>query len=288
VSDFTRRYPNRLFVSSVLALGMHAAAFLALQLVLHLNLFAKPEYPETVFVSLENTTELHNTASMNTTTQTDVKNKTDVIKSDRPKTDTTATSKDTKSASSKSVTAKSSTTSEKASEKTGGEKTSSIDGTEKAADSGVSEKPEPTARRSALDEGNLSGLDKAISSDTGTDSSASTKDTKTSKSSTGVTGSGKGSATGNIQWEDSSSRSAISAPPPKIPSWVEKQGLRLSATIKFVLGPDGYLSNIRVERSTGYTEVDIALTDALRSYKFEVRKNARNVSGSISFLIDYK
>jgi TonB family protein len=90
-----------------------------------------------------------------------------------------------------------------------------------------------------------------------------------------------------IEWEDSSQgRDPTDMPQPKIPDWVSKQGLRLQVVISFELTSQGVLRNVKVERSSGYTEVDNVVRDALIHWRFPpVASNTGTVTGRITYTI---
>jgi TonB family protein len=107
---------------------------------------------------------------------------------------------------------------------------------------------------------------------------------------TRVTGNKDGSSANvdsplSIQWEDSKNRKPVSMPLPVVPDWVAKQGVRLSVGTVFTLTPQGFLTGIKVEKSSGYMDVDAAVMDALRKWKFEAVGGGKNVKGRITYII---
>jgi len=108
-----------------------------------------------------------------------------------------------------------------------------------------------------------------------------------SGSSTGRTGTAQTSIEGfQIEWQDpSQGRQVMQSDQPSIPAWVSEQGLRLQVAISFDLGPSGYLSNIRVARSSGYPDVDSAVMAALRRWRFSASPGAGNVRGEVTYRI---
>jgi TonB family protein len=89
-----------------------------------------------------------------------------------------------------------------------------------------------------------------------------------------------------IQWEDpSQGREATSRPLPALPAWVSEQGLRLKITVSFVLNPQGTLDDVRTEEGSGYTDVDAAVLEALRRWKFKPVAGTRSVRGRVSYII---
>ncbi len=106
-------------------------------------------------------------------------------------------------------------------------------------------------------------------------------------------GSGGGGGSGGgrdyrIRWDQPDSASArrlISSAPPKIPLWVSKEGLTLNVLIAFTLTPDGVLNDVNIEASSGYNDVDAAVMEAIRLWRFSADPKARPVHGLIPYLI---
>jgi TonB family protein len=68
--------------------------------------------------------------------------------------------------------------------------------------------------------------------------------------------------------------------------WVSEAGLRLTQEISFVLTPQGLLHSVRTVKSSGYSDVDSAVLDAVRGWKFKpAPASAGNVQGTVSYLI---
>ena len=71
-----------------------------------------------------------------------------------------------------------------------------------------------------------------------------------------------------------------------IPKWVSEAGLRLSLEISFVLTPQGVLHSVQKVKSSGYSDVDSAVLDAVRRWKFRpAPAGAGTVQGIVSYLI---
>jgi TonB family protein len=135
---------------------------------------------------------------------------------------------------------------------------------------------------SAISKDNLSALDKALDKkDTKEGNAASSGDKTGDKNAS----SSKGDATPLIQWEDNKDRKPLSMAKPVIPDWVAKQGVRLSVLAAFTLTPQGFLTGIKVEKSSGYTDVDANVVDALRKWKFEAVGGSVNVKGRVTYII---
>ena len=103
-------------------------------------------------------------------------------------------------------------------------------------------------------------------------------------------GSGVGTGAGqnySIVWENSAQgREPLSMPRPVIPSWVSRAGLRLTMEIDFVLTNQGVLHSVRVTKSSGYSDVDSSVLDAVRRWKFKPGgQRDVTVNGRVSYLI---
>ena len=72
---------------------------------------------------------------------------------------------------------------------------------------------------------------------------------------------------------------------PKMPPWVSSQGLTLSVTVAFTLMPDGLIGAVAVDRSSGYPQVDSAVLDAIRHWRFTAAKGTVLVKGVIPYVV---
>jgi TonB family protein len=89
-----------------------------------------------------------------------------------------------------------------------------------------------------------------------------------------------------IQWDDpSQGRTPLSTPRPQIPSWVSEQGLRLQVVASFELTPQGVLRDVKVEQGSGYSDVDAAVLEALRRWRFPPVSSTRTVTGRVPYTI---
>ncbi len=77
----------------------------------------------------------------------------------------------------------------------------------------------------------------------------------------------------------------MSAVTPKIPAWVAKQGLSLSVTVSFTLSADGLLSAVSVKKTSGYSDVDAAVVDAILRWRFTTAAGSASIKGEIPFKI---
>ena len=87
------------------------------------------------------------------------------------------------------------------------------------------------------------------------------------------------------QPEAAGMRRLVSTTVPRIPLWVGKEGLTLSVLIAFILTPDGVLSDVNVEASSGYNEVDAAVSEAVRHWRFNADPAARALHGLLPYII---
>jgi TonB family protein len=90
----------------------------------------------------------------------------------------------------------------------------------------------------------------------------------------------------SIEWvRPEQGRQAISTPAPEVPAWVSRQGTRLQVTVSFVLTAEGLLREVTVERSSGYSDVDSAVLEALRRWRFRAAPGGKDVSGRVRYSI---
>ncbi len=89
-----------------------------------------------------------------------------------------------------------------------------------------------------------------------------------------------------IEWEDpAAGREAVSMVLPRIPQWVSEKGLRLKVVVAFVLTPQGILSAVHVEETSGWSDVDAAVLEAVRKWKFKAVMSDRQVRGRLPYRI---
>ena len=140
----------------------------------------------------------------------------------------------------------------------------------------------------ALGRNVYTSLDKLLKETSGTGESGSKGTVSSSGSaSAGLPGTGTSAKAGvPIQWEQQSeARQPLYMPKPSIPGWVGEEGLKLVVVISFKLLPGGVISTIHVEKSSGYSDVDAAITEALRRWKFQAVRSSRVVKGRITYVI---
>ena len=110
---------------------------------------------------------------------------------------------------------------------------------------------------------------------------------------TGGTGTGGTGGAGayRVVWdqpEANKGRMLLSSVEPRLPAWVSKQGLTLTATVSFVVMPDGVVSVVSIERSTGYADVDSAFKDAIHRWRFSAAKGTLPMTGLIPYVVKPK
>ncbi len=121
----------------------------------------------------------------------------------------------------------------------------------------------------------LGALDKALASG-GTASRTST--TKTTA--------GSGSGNVSVAWDDPEAgkdRKLLSSPEAVAPDWVKRQGLLMTAIVAVTVTPDGLVSQPRVVRSSGYADVDRAVLEAVRRWRFSAADTTRSESARVSY-----
>jgi TonB family protein len=93
-----------------------------------------------------------------------------------------------------------------------------------------------------------------------------------------------------IVWDDASSERMLTyaGPDPKIPSWVQKEGLTLKSAISFAVTPEGHTTSVHIRISSGYSDVDTALLNAVRKMKFNPEPGNKRVTGTITYIISPK
>jgi TonB family protein len=99
---------------------------------------------------------------------------------------------------------------------------------------------------------------------------------------------GGGQGNYRFQWDQpqaAEARKLLADPRPKIPLWVSKEGLSLTVLITFTLTRDGVLNDVNVEASSGYNEVDAAVSEAVRHWRFSADPSARPIHGLIPYVI---
>ena len=102
------------------------------------------------------------------------------------------------------------------------------------------------------------------------------------------TGAGETAQEGSssISWENPAlGREPTFMPRPVIPKWVSDAGLRLTVEFDFVLTPHGVLNGVRLRKSSGYSDVDSSVWEALLRWKFKPVASRAEVKGRVGYLI---
>jgi TonB family protein len=280
---------NRYFVSIMLAVFLHIGFFILLQFVLNIKIEALPRYSGALEVTIGEEEALPIMKEENEETVVEDKKHTDKnetvdISVTREKDSIKKQQKTTEQIDKQDYTEESAKTEE--AETTLPEQKEETDRKENIIDKKENEDTkESEPYDPGLKEGSLADLDRALTESTTTTPPGTTKeDGKKTDDATGESTGDDGSGT-TIKWEDNQDRPPLYRPKPDIPDWVSREGLHLTVVISFVLTPDGILSGFKVKKSSGYTDVDEAVVDALRRWRFPAVAGTGNVSGEITYYI---
>jgi TonB family protein len=93
-----------------------------------------------------------------------------------------------------------------------------------------------------------------------------------------------------IQWQEAAAGRGLLKEPkdPDIPAWVKREGLYLTVVVDFDVTPQGRTTNPRVVKSSGYADVDAAVLDAVRNFRFNPIEGKETVTGRVPYVIDTK
>ncbi|RKX95847.1 MAG: hypothetical protein DRP84_02875 [Spirochaetes bacterium] len=93
-----------------------------------------------------------------------------------------------------------------------------------------------------------------------------------------------------IEWEKGAQiRKVISmGPKPHLPDWVKKEGLKLKVTLVFKVTPNGYVTDVNVSKSSGYSDVDASVIESVRRIVFQPVNSDRADTGKITYIIEPK
>ncbi len=92
----------------------------------------------------------------------------------------------------------------------------------------------------------------------------------------------------SVVWEEPDAgkgRDLLSAPLPDLPPWVAEAGLALAVTVSFAVAPNGVVAQARVARPSGYSDVDAAVLEAVRRWRFRAAETTKTVRGTIPYTI---
>ena len=135
----------------------------------------------------------------------------------------------------------------------------------------------------------LSQLDKALAGNKGGGGTGGTGTGTGSGTGQGTTGTG-GTGTGDqgVVWDHpdaSAGRVPVFTVVPKIPEWVSKQPLSFTVVVSFTVNSNGMLSGVSVDQSSGNTEIDLAVRDALLLWRFNAAPGSPAITGKIPYVI---
>jgi len=92
-----------------------------------------------------------------------------------------------------------------------------------------------------------------------------------------------------ISWEDNQVRVPLNNPNPEVPDWVSREGItKLEVAVSFSLTSEGFLTNLKIEKSSGHTDVDESFIVALRKWRYSSGSSVENVKGTGTFSITIK
>jgi TonB family protein len=135
----------------------------------------------------------------------------------------------------------------------------------------------------------LSQLDRALSGGSSAKGGGGSGGAGNGVGAAGSGGAGAGGGPGySVRWGGGGSgngRTLLSTSPPKLPLWVNKQGLTLSVTVSFTVLADGAIGGVSLQQSCGYADVDAAVVDAVRRWRFTPAEGAAPAKGLIPYII---
>jgi TonB family protein len=90
-----------------------------------------------------------------------------------------------------------------------------------------------------------------------------------------------------IIWDEASEGRVLLSPmvDPYIPEWVKREGLDLKVEVDFSVTPDGHTTSLGVRLSSGYPDVDAAVLESVRKFRFNPIQDDRRARGRISYII---
>ncbi len=90
-----------------------------------------------------------------------------------------------------------------------------------------------------------------------------------------------------IVWDDAAGERALiyKGPLPDIPTWVKEEGLDLKMAVTFAVTPEGLTISVEIEESSGYSDVDTSVLEAVRKMKFNPAADSKIVTGTIRYII---
>jgi TonB family protein len=100
---------------------------------------------------------------------------------------------------------------------------------------------------------------------------------------------GSGSRGYSVDWDNPEAgkdRKLLSSPDAVAPDWVKKQGLLLTVVVEVSVTPEGVVSRARAAKSSGYADVDAAVLDAVRRWRFSPASTTQTLSGRFSYTLE--
>lgn len=91
----------------------------------------------------------------------------------------------------------------------------------------------------------------------------------------------------DITWQGSRERKLIESTKLDIPEKFKKEGIKTSIKLKFTVTPEGLISKVDVLISTGYTELDQAIVNQFKRWRFEGSSDAGESIGTLPIEIRY-
>ncbi len=90
-----------------------------------------------------------------------------------------------------------------------------------------------------------------------------------------------------IEWESSRGirRVVKFGPKPVVPEWVKTEGLKLTTTVVFKVNPDGNVFDVKVVKSSGFSEIDAEIVESVRKIVFEPIKSNRIDVAKVTYVI---
>ena len=72
---------------------------------------------------------------------------------------------------------------------------------------------------------------------------------------------------------------------PEMPAWVDQKGVALAVTVTFTVSPRGIVSGVRVTSSSGFPDIDAAVSEAVMLWHFSSDPSAGTVSSAVRYVV---
>lgn len=90
----------------------------------------------------------------------------------------------------------------------------------------------------------------------------------------------------SLRWNDpEEGREVTLQVKPVLPDWVEKDGLRFEVRVSLAVLPGGTVSMVTFDKNSGYTDVDKAIEDAVRRWRFSPASSGGTAYGMLTLYI---